>query len=116
MPDAPIPSQLAATINQLYTLAGQSTTPDDKRAQLILQAHDLRGDLITLVTAQLDQAKSQYQDALKSLSDVSDSITAAQHDISKLQSVVTGAAALASSIDSLLKSTSGAVVAAAKIA
>ena len=104
MPDPTNPAAvLATTVSQLYELAGNSQVPDDQRKALLLQAHDLRGDLMNLVSAQLTQNSPAYQNALASLSKVTDALKEAQADIEKAIGVVESAGQLAKSLDVLLK-------------
>jgi hypothetical protein len=84
-------------------LAGDLDANDPNRTKLILQAHDLRGDLVTLVSMQLAQSMSGYDDLLAKLGQVTDSINAGAAQADKIVAVVSGAAALAASIDNLLQ-------------
>jgi ABC-type transporter Mla subunit MlaD len=95
--------QLAAIVNQLYTLAGNLDSNDPNRVTLILQAHDLRGDLVTLVSMQLAQVGAAYNDFIAKLAQVTRVIDAAATESEKIAAVVTSAADLASSIDAVLK-------------
>lgn len=94
---------LAAIVSQLYDLAGNSKVPAAQQQSLLLQAHDLRGDLLTLVSMQFTQSTAAYQAVMKNLNDVTGALNAAQQDITKAIGVVNGAGQLAQSIDSLLK-------------
>jgi len=94
---------LAAIVSQLYELAGNSQISPAQQQALLLQAHDLRGDLVTLVAVQFSQNTAAYQSVMANLNSVTGALKQAQQDITKAISVVTGAGQLAQSIDSLLK-------------
>ena len=95
--------KLAAIVSQLYDLAGNSQVPPAQQQALLLQAHDLRGDLLTLVSMQFTQSTAAYQAVMKNLNDVTGTLNAAQQDITKAIGVVNGLGQLAQSIDALLK-------------
>jgi hypothetical protein len=95
--------QLAAIVSQLYDLAVNSQVPPAQQQALLLQAHDLRGDLITLVSTQFSQNTAAYQSVMTNLNSVIGALKQAQTDITQAIAVVTGAGQLAQSIDSLLK-------------
>jgi hypothetical protein len=95
--------QLASIVSQLYDLAGNSQVSAGQRQTLLLQAHDLRGDLVTLVSAQFSQNTAAYQGVMASLNSVTVALNQAQKDITQATGVVAGAGQLAQSIDSLLK-------------
>ena len=102
----PLPNpaeQLGAIVTRLYQLATNSKTPPDKRPAIFLQAHYLRGDLMSLVAMQFSQATEAYTGAMAAVSTVTDALDQAEHDIQKITDVVNGAAQLATSIDNLLK-------------
>src|SRR5438105_2533062 len=95
--------QLASIVSQLYDLAGNSTIDAAQKQALLLQAHDLRGDLVTLVSLQFSKNTAAYQSVMANLNTVTGALTQAQQDIAQAIAVVTGAGQLAKSIDSLLK-------------
>src|SRR5258707_4793922 len=95
--------QLASTVTQLYDLAGNSQVPPAQQHALLLQAHDLRGDLVTLVSLQFSQNTAAYQSVMTNLSSVTGMLNQAQQEIHQAIRVVTGAGQLAQSIDTLLK-------------
>jgi hypothetical protein len=95
--------QLAALVSQLYDLAGNSQVPPAQQQSLLIQAHDLRGDLVTLVSQQFTQNTAAYQSVMKNLDAVTSSLNQAQQDITKAIGVVNGLGQLAQSIDSLIK-------------
>ena len=95
--------QLASIVSQLYALAGNSQVPAGQQQVLLLQAHDLRGDLISLVAMQFSQNTAAYKSVMASLGTVTTALNQAQQDITKIIGVVNGAGQLAQSIDSLLK-------------
>jgi len=95
--------QLASVISQLYELAGNSQVPVAQQQALLLQAHDLRGDLITLVAVQISQNTAAYQKVVADLNNVTGALNQAQQNIQKAIDVVKGAGQLAQSIDALLK-------------
>ncbi len=107
MPTAPTltnpAGQLASIVSQLYDMAGNSQVPADQRQALLLQAHDLRGDLVTLVARQFSQNTAAYQGVMANLNSVTQALNQAQQDITQAIGVVNGAGQLAQSIDSLLK-------------
>lgn len=109
--DNPV-DQLASIVSKLYELAGNSRISDIDRSILLLRAHDLRGDLISLVSLQFMQNTAAYQAAMKNLSSVTDALNQAENDIKKVIGVVNGVGQLAASVDDLLKE---AVQASAKI-
>src|ERR1035437_523001 len=95
--------KLASIVAQLYGLAGNSQVPTAQQQALLLQAHDLRGDLVTLVAMQFSQSTAAYQGVMASLNNVTGALEQAQQDITQVIAVVTGAGQLAKSIDGLLK-------------
>jgi hypothetical protein len=104
MPNLPNPAaQLGAIVSQLYALAGNSGVAAAQRQTLLLQAHDLRGDLVALVSLQFTNATAAYTGAMAALAGVTTAINQAEQDIQKIVNVVTGAAQLATSIDNLLQ-------------
>ena len=96
-------AQLASVVSRLYDLAANSQTPPDQQRALRLQAHDLRGDLVSLVAIQFSRATPAYKNVMASLTKVTGALNQAQQDIQKAIKVVKGAGALAKSIDSLIK-------------
>jgi hypothetical protein len=106
MPNQPLPNpaeQLGAIVSQLYELAGNSAVPSDQRQALFLKAHDLRGDLVELVSMQFTNETAAYQGVMASLDKVTAALNQAEQDIQNITGVVDGAARLASSIDNLLQ-------------
>jgi len=104
MPNLPNPAaQLGATVSQLYALAGNSAVAAAQRQTLLLQAHDLRGDLMALVSLQFSNATAAYTGVMAALADVTTAINQAEQDIQNIVDVVAGAARLATSIDHLLQ-------------
>ncbi|SRR5258708_17811022 len=95
--------QLASIVSQLYDLAGNSQVAAPQQQALLLQAHDLRGDLVTLVALQFSQNTAAYQSVMSNLNAVTGALNQAQQDIAQAIRVVTGVGQLAQSIDSLLK-------------
>ena len=95
--------QLATTVSNLYLLAGDSRVPPAQQQQLLLQAHDLRGDLVTLVSAQFTQSTTAYQNVMTEVASVTVALNQAQLDITQVTNVINGAAQLAGSIDTLLQ-------------
>jgi hypothetical protein len=96
-------AQLADTVSRLYELAGNSEVPEDQRKALLLQAHDLRGDLVSLVSIQFTQNSSAYKTVMSNLDTVTGDLDQAQQDIAHAIDVVASAGQLAKSIDDLLK-------------
>ena len=94
---------LAAVVSRLYDLAGNSKIPPAQQQALLLQAHDLRGDLITMVATQFTQNSPAYQSVLANLNSVTAALNQAQQDITQTIGVVNGLGQLAQSIDALLK-------------
>ncbi len=104
MPTLPNPAeQLAPIVSKLYELAGNSGVSEEDRTKLILQAHDLRGDLLTLVAMQLSQDTAAYQETMKSITQATDALTQAEQGIKKTVDVINSIGQLAVSIDGLLK-------------
>ena len=95
--------QLASVVSRLYDLAGNSQLPPDQQKAILLRAHDLRGDLLTLVAMQFSQNTAAYQSVMASLNTVTAALNQAQKDISQAITVVNGAGQLAQLIDSLLQ-------------
>ena len=93
---------LAPIVTQLYTLAGNSTVSLQQRQTLTQQAHDLRGDLVTLVSAQFTQADGTYTSVMTNLTAVTAALNQAQKDITQVTNVINGVAQLATSLDSLI--------------
>jgi hypothetical protein len=96
-------AQLASIVSQLYDLAGNSQVPPAQKTSLLLQAHDLRGDLVTLVATQFSQNSAAYQSVMNNLNNVTGGLNQAQQDITLAIGIIAGAGQLAQSIDALLK-------------
>lgn len=113
LPTLPNPAeQLATIVTKLYELAGRSDIDQKSSQQLLLKAHDLRGDLITLVSTQFTNDSAAYQNAMNNITTVTSTITEAEKNIQKAINTVQAVGQLATSIDSLLKE---AVAIAAKV-
>ena len=95
--------QLGTIVSQLYELAGNSQVSQVQRQALFLQAHDLRGDLMGLVTMQFSQATSAYTSTMNAITAVTNAINQAEQNIQSIVNVVNGASQLATSIDLLLQ-------------
>ena len=108
MPNQPLPNpaeQLGAVVSQLYELAGNSQVSNAQRQALMIKAHDLRGNLVGLVSMQFTNETANYQSVMASLGKVTAALNQAEQDIQNITDVVNGAAQLASSIDNLLQET-----------
>jgi hypothetical protein len=106
MPDQPLPNpaeQLGAIVSQLYELAGNSQVSSDQRQALMIKAHDLRGDLVGLVSMQFTNETATYQNVMANLDKVTAALNQAEKDIQNITDVVNGAGQLAASIDNLLQ-------------
>jgi len=106
MPDQLLPNpaeQLGAVVSQLYELAGNSQVPGDQRQALIIKAHDLRGDLMGLVSMQFKNETANYKSVMTNLGKVTTALNQAEEDIQNVTDVLSGAAQLAASIDNLLQ-------------
>jgi hypothetical protein len=106
MPNQPLPNpaeQLGAVVSQLYELAGNSQVSNAQRQALMIKAHDLRGNLVGLVSMQFTNETANYQSVMASLGKVTAALNQAEQDIQNITDVVNGAAQLASSIDNLLQ-------------
>ena len=106
MPNQPLPNpaeQLGAVVSQLYELAGNSQVSNAQRQALMIKAHDLRGNLVGLVSMQFTNETANYQSVMASLGKVTAALNQAEQDIQNTTGVVDGAAQLASSIDNLLQ-------------
>ena len=106
MPSAPLDNpaeKLGAIVSQLYELAGNSTVPNDQRQSLLLKAHDLRGDLTTLVALQFTQETNAYTQVIAALSKTTDALNQAEANIQNVIDVVNNVGQLAASIDALLQ-------------
>lgn len=95
--------KLAGIVSQLYELAGNSNVPSDQRQLLLLKAHDLRGDLMTLVATQFTQETDVYTQVMNDLSKTTDALSQAEANIQKVIDVVNNVGQLAQSIDALLQ-------------
>jgi hypothetical protein len=105
MPDQLLPNpaeQLGTIVSQLYELAGNSQVPSDQRQTIIIRAHDLRGDLMGLVSMQFKNETATYQSVMANLDKVTTALNQAEADIQNIIDVVNGAGQLAASIDNLL--------------
>ena len=94
---------LGAVVSQLYELAGNSQVDPAQRQTLLLRAHDLRGDLITLVSQQFTTATAAYNQTMAAVQAVTTAINAAEQNLQNIVTVVNGAAQLETAIDNLLK-------------
>lgn len=106
MPPTPLDNptdQLAGIVSQLYELAGNSRIPGDQRQSILQKAHDLRGDLMTLVATQFTKETGVYTQVMDALSKTTEALTQAETDIQKVAEVVNNLGQLASSIDALLQ-------------
>jgi hypothetical protein len=96
-------AQLAATINQIYGLAGNLPMNDPNRVTLITKAHDLKGDLTNMVSVQLTDGSPVYNDLTAKLNQTTTAINAAAAKTGQIVDVINNLSALASSIDTLLQ-------------
>ena len=106
MPDQPLPNpaeQLGAIVSQLYALAGNSRFRATNGRHSLLKAHDLRGDLVGLVSMQFTNETATYQGVMASLDKVTAALNQAEQDIQNITDVVNGAGQLAAAIDNLLQ-------------
>jgi len=106
MPDQLLPNpaeQLGAIVSQLYELAGNSQVASDQRQTIIIRAHDLRGDLMGLVSMQFKNETVTYQSVMTNLDKVTAALNQAEQNIQNIIDVVNGAGQLAESIDDLLR-------------
>ncbi len=106
MPNQPLPNpaeQLGAVVSRLYELAGNSQVSNAQRQALMIKAHDLRGNLIGLVSMQFTNETDNYQSVMASLDKVTAALNQAEQDIQNITDVVDGAAQLASAIDHLIQ-------------
>ncbi|SRR6266849_4496570 len=94
---------LGSIVRQLYDLAANSHVPPAQRRALLLQAHGLRGHIITLAAVQFSQNTAAYQSVRANLNAVTWALKQAQKDTTQAISVVSGAGQLARSIASLLR-------------
>ena len=95
--------QLAPLVSRLYDLAGNSKVTAEDRKQLLVLAHDLRGDLVNIVSMQFSESTDAYLQVMKDLGAVTASVNQAEQDIRHVITVVDGAAKVAKSIDDLLQ-------------
>lgn len=106
MPSVPLDNpadKLAGIVSQLYELAANSNIPTDQRQSLLLKAHDLRGDLVTLVATQFTKNTDAYTQVMAALSKTTDALNQAEANIQKMIDVVNNVGQLAQSIDALLQ-------------
>jgi len=106
MPNQPLPNpaeQLGAVVSRLYELAGNSQVSNAQRQALLIKAHDLRGDLVGLVSMQFTNETANYQSVMASLDKVTVALNQTEQNIQNITDVVNGAAQLALSIDNLLQ-------------
>lgn len=94
---------LVPIITQLYQLSSTAGLPEAQRQSLLLQAHDLRGDLVGLVALQFTQNTPAYQSAMNNLNQVTTALNQAKQDVAKALAIIDGVGQLAASLDGLLK-------------
>ena len=106
MPNQPLPNpaeQLGAVVSRLYALAGNSQVSNAQRQALLIKAHDLRGDLVGLVSMQFTNETASYQSVMANLDQVTSALDQAEQKAQNITDVVNGVDQLAASIDNLLQ-------------
>jgi phosphatidylserine/phosphatidylglycerophosphate/cardiolipin synthase-like enzyme len=106
MPKTPLDNpaeKLGAIVSQLYELAGNSTIPSDQQQSLLLKAHDLRSDLVSLVAIQFTQETNAYTQVMADLGQTTNALNQAEANIQDIIGFVKNVDQLAQSIDSLLQ-------------
>ena len=96
-------AQLAQIVSQIYELVGDERIPDNERQTLLLIAHDLRGDLVTLVEMRFDTNAAAYQDFISRLNNLTLALDQAGQDTGMISKVVKRSEGLGKSIDELIK-------------
>jgi hypothetical protein len=110
-------AQLAATINRLSNLSNDPSVQGTPQQQKILdQVHSLSGDLLKLLTQQLEASDAGYDGLMKDLASVTDALNQAEAAIEDIVTTTEGAAAVASAIDQVIQQGVQLVASAAKFA
>lgn len=103
MGNLPHPAEgIAAIACQLYRLADHEKIPMPQRQAVLLHAHKLRGNLITVVPMQFAEGAAAHQDVTHHVESALSSINLAERDISKVHGVITATGALSDAIDRLV--------------
>ena len=108
--------QLAGVINRLYDLSNNSNVTAAQQQQLTLQAHDLRGDLIELVTLQLNSTAPLYQSLMTNVASVTTGLNNAEQTIQDLVGEISGAAEVTAAINNVVQQAVQLAATAAKLA
>ena len=100
-------AQLALVVSQLYALVDNPQINEDERRALLFMAHDLRGDLVTLVAMQFSQSTPAYQQVQANLGALVNHLDQAMKSPGKMSDVVACSEALSATIDGLIKEAAG---------
>jgi hypothetical protein len=95
-------AQLAATINGFCNLSNDPSVPTAQQQQLLQQVHNLSGDLIKLVTQQLDDTDAEYKQYMTTLGTVTAALTAAETQIQKFVAGVSAVADVTAAVNNLI--------------
>ena len=104
MPTTDPVTQLAAVINRLSNLSNDPSVQGTPQQQKILgQVHSLSGDLLKLLTQQLEASDAGYTDLMKNLASVTDALNQAENAIQNIVNTTEGVAAVMASIDEVIQ-------------
>jgi len=109
-------AQLSAIINRLCNLSNDPGVAAGQQQQLLAQANMLNGDLVKLVTQQLDAADADYNQFMTGVANVTKALNAAEAAIQAAVADVNAVAAVTASITGLIQQGVQLVTIAAKYA
>lgn len=109
-------AQLAAVINRQCNLANDDRVPSPLQKQLLAQANSLNGDLVKLVTQQLEAADADYQPFMAAVTAVTKALNEAEPSIQNVVDDVNTVLSVTASVSSLIQQGVQLVAIAAKYA
>ncbi len=108
--------QLSAVINRLCNLANDPNVSDAQQSALLDQANRLNGDLVKLVTQQLDDTDPDYKNFMGGVGSVTSALNTAEASIQATTGTVSDIAAVTGAINSVIQQGIQLVTIAAKYA
>jgi ABC-type transporter Mla subunit MlaD len=93
---------LAAAVNRLYDMSGNTGISAAQQQQLLTQAHSLRGDLVALVQLQFDATDAGYQQLMQNLNNVTDALNESEQKVQDLINKIAEVVDVAAAVDNLL--------------
>jgi hypothetical protein len=95
--------QLAAIINRLYDLSNDPNVPQAQQQAITLQAHNLRGYLVELVSLKLNATDAAYQGMMTNVTNVTAALNSAEQTIQGYVTAVATAAQIVAAVNNLVQ-------------